>query len=74
MRYLPLLLLLPACTDAQLSSLEANRIAWICSHQAVTVASSNAQIAGAAKIADSVVRDAVIARARADLEIVEGCK
>lgn len=65
---------LTACTDAQLSSFEAKRAAWICTHQAATVASSNAQIAGAAKIKDPAVRDAVIARAQADLGVVANCK
>ncbi len=66
-------LTLPACTATQLSDLEAKRIVWICAHQAVTVASSNAQIAGAQKIKDPNIRAAVIARAEGDLVVVEGC-
>lgn len=68
------LLALPACTATHLSGLEAKRIAWICAHQAVTVASSNAQIAGAAKIKDPNIRAAVIARAEGDLRVAANCK
>jgi len=80
MKYLILLPLiaLSACSllpsDAKLADIEANRVAYVCSHQQAVTTAANLAIKEADNIKDPALRNAAKAVAQANLDTITTCK